>query len=1005
MPAIQEQLSRADTGTVHDVADEQTNSSPQSPSPRQRLADFGGTTLYLADGSHPWTLPLDAMVVPMNSAGAFGRVGLAVNQFDRKIMSGFEVPFQNRRTEGRPAVEPTEPVAIEVEPRQGFQPRFLIGATAWLPDGDKATLDGASRAARAVIELAVRLGARRLGLTLLGTGASKPGLAPSQVMRAILAVVNASLPKRGLAEITIFATEADARQEAISLFNSIPQRFSNDAAAGEDLLDVGSEVQALTDILLLRNMQPPLAVGILGGWGSGKSFAMHLMRQHIQRIRCQRIDPDAAWSDGKASPYVGHIYSINFDAWTYAKSNLWASLMQVIFLELSRQLGREKLIREQLARSNGHLSHLEGRLWFASQGVNEADRKVLLQQPGLADIFDNLSKSSESTEKNMLWTAMAALKKEKQESLKEKEKKKAEVVAQAEAEKAEITRDVDAEIRAKAGHLAWQHASPKLKKALQEFLQRSPEGVAAIDDGKKVLEVIDHAQKDAASFRMYFWDYFKVLWQNPVLAIAGVCALLLPVALGIVLFAFQQQIAAVVAWLGSAFGALAGIARVARSWTEKVKSTAQSLAQEVRNIEGVLETARNSRVQEVLASNKGANVRKLEHESKQLTSDIERLRQQIGVTADYVSLADLVSARAKTTDYEDQLGLMHRVQRDLNELTNALTLADGHPSVPQFKIDFPRGPARIVLFIDDLDRCPPDRVVEVLEATQLLVKTSLFVVVLALDVRYVTRALEKVYKDILTRRGSPCGLDYIEKIVQLPYSIRPVDRTNLDRFLTSQMDVARQKQEQNQAATAQLQDDRGEQHESSSESSGAAKPITSEVVQFTADELQWITNCCVQVPLTPRAIKRIVNAFKLLKIVWYRPNRHNRPSAEVQQAFLALLCLSARYPNAMRQLFDRVAEAFDEGKEVPLLARMQEAAGAMSGQSPDGEQARVQRDLQLIPTNAKLLPSLRPTFELVRSLSFVAEIGYNPQEDGPANPKPKKVLRRRTAAAGNDGRR
>ena len=49
---------------------------------------------------------------------------------------------------------------------------------------------------------------------------------------------------------------------------------------------------------------------------------------------------------------------------------------------------------------------------------------------------------------------------------------------------------------------------------------------------------------------------------------------------------------------------------------------------------------------------------------------------------------------------------------------------------------FPRGKPRIILFIDDLDRCDePDKVVEVLEAMQLLVKTDLFVVVPAIDLR------------------------------------------------------------------------------------------------------------------------------------------------------------------------------------------------------------------------------------------------------------------------------
>jgi hypothetical protein len=36
--------------------------------------------------------------------------------------------------------------------------------------------------------------------------------------------------------------------------------------------------------------------------------------------------------------------------------------------------------------------------------------------------------------------------------------------------------------------------------------------------------------------------------------------------------------------------------------------------------------------------------------------------------------------------------------------------------------------------------------------------------------------------------------------------------------------------------------------------------------------------------------------------------------------------------------------------------------------------------VHLIPAEAKLPPHLRPTLELVRSLSFVAEIGYDPAD-------------------------
>jgi KAP family P-loop domain len=48
---------------------------------------------------------------------------------------------------------------------------------------------------------------------------------------------------------------------------------------------------------------------------------------------------------------------------------------------------------------------------------------------------------------------------------------------------------------------------------------------------------------------------------------------------------------------------------------------------------------------------------------------------------------------------------------------------------------------RFVLYIDDLDRCPPRRVVEMLDAIHLLLAVPLFVVVVAVDPRWLLRSL------------------------------------------------------------------------------------------------------------------------------------------------------------------------------------------------------------------------------------------------------------------------
>jgi hypothetical protein len=498
-------------------------------------------------------------------------------------------------------------------------------------------------------------------------------------------------------------------------------------------------------------------------------------------------------------------------------------------------------------------------------------------------------------------------------------------------------------------------------------------------------------------------DFWQEVRRNPVTALAGIAVVVVSLAIGFVFVHYNAEIAAAVASVGSLLGVLVGAAQVARTWHDKVVGVGQRMAEEVRKAQGVLDEERKSRVQAALASSpQGAEVRRLEREYRALDSEIGRLRQGIGITADYVSLADLVSARLKRADYEGELGLMHRVQRDLRELSDALTLQEGHPNLAQLKEHFPRGPARIVLFVDDLDRCPPDRVVEVLEATQLLVKTSLFVVVLALDVRFVTRALEKVYKGILTRRGNPSGLDYVEKIIQLPYSVRPVDRTSLDRFLSGQMEVETDSSAPAAAADKKPVQDGAPGPSGAAGSSGAdldKEKITVAVLRFTRDELSWFRKCCELTPLTPRAIKRIVNAFKLLKIIWHRPNRHYLPTSDVKHAFLALLYLSAKYPQAMRHLFDRVSKSLDEGTEVDLHAELLRGGESLSGQILPAELEGFKSNLSLIPQQARLRPELRPTFELVRSLSFVAEIGYNPREDGPSKPESRgssRLVKRRS---------
>ncbi|NVZ67503.1 hypothetical protein HX867_35930, partial [Pseudomonas gingeri] len=57
---------------------------------------------------------------------------------------------------------------------------------------------------------------------------------------------------------------------------------------------------------------------------------------------------------------------------------------------------------------------------------------------------------------------------------------------------------------------------------------------------------------------------------------------------------------------------------------------------------------------------------------------------------------------------------------------------------------------RIVIYIDDLDRCPPEKVVDVLQAVHLLLTFPIFVVMVAVDVRWVSNALLKHYPGMMS---------------------------------------------------------------------------------------------------------------------------------------------------------------------------------------------------------------------------------------------------------------
>lgn len=101
-----------------------------------------------------------------------------------------------------------------------------------------------------------------------------------------------------------------------------------------------------------------------------------------------------------------------------------------------------------------------------------------------------------------------------------------------------------------------------------------------------------------------------------------------------------------------------------------------------------------------------------------------------------------------------------------------------------------RSGRRLVVFIDDLDRCLPEGALQVLESMKLFFDLKGFVFIVGLDREVVEAIIDSKYTREHVAQGSEMsdqyrvkGSEYIKKIFQVPFSLRPVASGKLDDFL------------------------------------------------------------------------------------------------------------------------------------------------------------------------------------------------------------------------------
>jgi hypothetical protein len=744
---------------------------------------------------------------------------------------------------------------------------------------------------------------------------------------------------------------AGVRRENIDLGEPAPAsrgalpiaEVSSDDPYGTNLLNIDRDVEALCAVLAARRVSAPLALGLFGDWGGGKSFFMDQMEKRIKELT------QTAGSPGAESPYSANIVQIKFNAWHYIERELWASLASEIFEGLSQAIAEEAARRD--AQQKG-------------AALDPEQERARLQEHAA------LARAEEAEARREKAAADEELR-QSEERLRQIERA---------AVYPETRRKARSTLRAAGAVLLQQ---PEVQQNVQDVRKRIDGTVQEVARELNLPE--DEVRQQLVDLQGIGGEFRKLRlalrgaspgarWQIGF----GVLLVLLVLG-GLTLYGptLLAQLGALQKFLAYLIGSLPGVLLVLRSLVpalrrvleiaNKVQAETDTLNEEERQraLRGPLQeyAASQQKVADVQQrlDQAGAKVLELERQIEDLRANrqMNQFIQQIQTSTDF---AQHLTVIARAHRHFEQLSVfMTKVRRD-SAAERARATTTGMPYVP--------GIDRIILYVDDLDRCPEKRVMEVLQAVHLLLAFPLFVVVVAVDPRWLLHSLKQsspVFDDGSSEeegvsaeerahwRATP--LNYLEKIFQIPFTLRPMDRDGFNKLIehhasprqegsagaevthatsgrppVAASEPAKEEgvshgpglsQDPDQAPDDPRQDpspDAGGGSPGSEPPDGAtARPptLTQEHLQIEAWEREFMKQLYSLIP-TPRAAKRFVNVYRLIR-AWAAADpeqlkrlRGDKSEGEYR-AVLLLLALQTGYPDEATQILQRLVREKPDG--------------------------------------------------------------------------------------------
>ncbi len=641
-----------------------------------------------------------------------------------------------------------------------------------------------------------------------------------------------------------------------------------------DPLELTADVRAFARLICLEEAEPPLSIGVFGGWGSGKTTFMQLLEEAVANLAAgqkkRRADSQLDQSLSANEPrFISNVVQVRFNAWHFADANLWASLTAEFFdqLRAGGYAGSGKAIHRRLVEKvNDHVHALTSEAATARRALAESE-----------------------------------------EILQAKQKERDKAVAQAQDDKSKRVGQTLAD--------AVTNSFNEHKADLNEMGRRTYYD----NPGKDIQDFIGLVKQlqSLAGQLKAVWSYMRARGARMGLAIGSFVLFLLAVIVwlwpsDLTAGAFQLKALGVFGLLAS----LGGFARSIVPGVTMVSNLAKSTADFAKELEGAtaveIETvAKADEAVRRAATEAHARRAAAERANKALARYID---PNAGTSNPPRLLRYMLEDDPDTRALEKEIGLISRVRRLFQAVDEIVAEEKKKVAPGNGAVTDPDVPDRIVIYIDDLDRCTPSQVYAVLQAVHLLLAFRLFVVVVGVDVEWVEHSLSKEFAPSIPPQHSSQSLAvrYLEKIFQLPFwlqrlSTHGADGGSYGRFVRLMLEnnlpaeedgavepTARLESALQGTGRPSTQNEKPEPDELPAadgriEFEGAGLDEALSTVQLTQGEVEFLAMDVVGrlAGREPRTVKRFINIYRIIRA---------RLDPSERQSFLGEDGGAAKYP-------------------------------------------------------------------------------------------------------------